>query len=148
MGNDEINKLVESIKLHEGNPGVVYLDTKGNLTCGWGHLLAVGTKVPQASAEAFLKQDIANAISDFMRIPKSVLPNFGILNTVRRRVIVELIFNMGLRGVLGFRNMWACIRVRDWLGAARELLDSKWAREDVGEARSTRMADQLARGKD
>lgn len=148
MSNDEIKKLEDSIKRHEGYRNKVYLDTKGNPTCGWGHLLAVGSKVPREICEIFLKQDIADAISEFMRIPKKVLPDYRILNVVRRRVITELIFNMGLPRVLGFVRMWARIREQNWPLAAMELLDSKWAREDVGKARSRELSTLLRLGED
>jgi len=129
--------LEESVKRHEGFEEKIYLDSKGIPTCGWGHALLVGTKVPLEVCEIFLRQDLANAVSDFYKLRRLVEADVikGI-NEVRRRVITEMLFNMGLPRVLGFVKMWEAIRVKDWDRAAEEMLDSKW-HKDVGKRAET-----------
>ena len=129
--------LEESVKQHEGFEEKIYLDSKGIPTCGWGHALLVGTKVPLEVCEIFLRQDLANAVSDFYKLRRLVEADVikGI-NEVRRRVITEMLFNMGLPRVLGFVKMWEAIRVKDWDRAAEEMLDSKW-HKDVGKRAET-----------
>ena len=118
--------LIESIKRHEGYRDHVYLDSKRILTCGWGHALRPGTPVPLEVNEAFFKQDVARAISAFDRIPKALRDH---LNVERRRVIVEMIFNLGFRGVMNFDRMWLAIAMDDFGEAAAEMLDSRWAEQ-------------------
>ena len=129
--------LIESIKRHEGYRDHVYLDSERILTCGWGHALRPGTKVPLEVNEAFFKQDVARAISAFDRIPKALRDH---LNVERRRVIVEMLYNLGFKGVYdpdgdgGFDRMWLAISMDDFGEAAMEMLDSKWAGQVKGRA--------------
>lgn len=143
MENKQLEKLIDSIKKHEGYRDYIYLDSLNNPTCGWGHHLYHKSRVPLAANEAFLKQDIADAISDFLRLPKKYYEK---LNPVRRRIIVEMIFNMGIQRVLGFKKMWKATMIENWEEAKIQLLDSRWARQ-VGN-RAIEMADVYERGED
>jgi lysozyme len=121
--------LIESIKRHEGFRDRVYLDSEGKPTCGWGHYLYVGSKVPLVACEEFFKQDVANAISAYQAIPPAWRKK---LNISRARVITEMLFNMNSQKLLQFRKMWTAIEAADYEQAASEMLDSRWA-EQVGE---------------
>lgn len=136
-----MDKLVESIKRHEGYRDSVYKDSLGYLTLGWGHLLAEGSKVPLEVSEAFLKADIASAVSDFYRLPRNLQVK---LNETRKRIVTELIFNIGLHKVLLFARFWIAVQAEDWPTAKAELLDSQWARQVKG--RAVEMADIFERG--
>jgi len=127
-----MNLLIESIKRHEGFRDRIYLDSENKLTCGWGHYLWVGSKVPLECCEAFFKQDIADAVASFRTlIPPSMRKH---LNVNRARVITEMIFNMNAHKVLGFRKMWEAIERNDFEAAAEEMLSSKWAEQTKGRA--------------
>ena len=137
--------LIERIKKHEGYRDHVYADSKGNLTCGWGHHLWNGSPIHKEISEIFLRQDIANSIRDYRTLMESFsVPIVRVLNIERRRVIVEMIFNMNIQKVLGFKKMWACIKRRDWTGAKREMLGSKW-HDQVGKRAET-LADIMEKG--
>jgi len=123
-----MDALIDSIKRHEGFRDKVYLDSEGKLTCGWGHYLWVGSKVPLVCCEEFFKQDLADAVSAFRTIPPIWRRQ---LNPARARVITEMIFNMNVAKVLRFRKMWTAIEDRDFDRAAYEMLQSKW-HEQVG----------------
>lgn len=130
-----MDALIESIKIHEGYRDTVYKDSEGFLTCGWGHALHLGSKVPLEASQAFLKQDIADAVRDYFKLaPTLGAATLRNLNTIRRRVIVEMLFNLGLPGVLKFVKMWQAIAIKDWDAAAREMLNSKWAKQVKGRA--------------
>lgn len=66
------------------------------------------------------------------------------LDEVRREVLVNLTFNMGMQRLVGFRNMLAAVKTGDYGIAAEELLDSTYAKQ-VG-ARAQRLANQLRTG--
>ena len=141
----EMETLVKRIKGHEGRRDLVYLDSRGNLTCGWGHHLYVGSKVPVEVSEAFLKQDIAQAVNDFYKLKWTFdWPIMKRLNTVRKRIIVEMLFNLGFPKVLGFKKMWECIENKDWPGAKKEMLASKW-HDQVGKRAET-LAELMEKG--
>lgn len=44
----------------------------------------------------------------------------------RARAIIDLCFNMGINGLLGFKNTLAFIEKKDWPNAAKNLTLSKW----------------------
>lgn len=136
-----MDQLCEDIKMDEGLRLEVYVCPGGYPTVGYGHRVALGDPINQEAAEAILRFDIARVASDFAKIPKHYR---DALSTTRRRVICNMIFNLGLRGVLGFNLMWGAILRGDFDRAADEMLDSRWARQ-VGQ-RARRLADQMRRG--
>lgn len=135
--------LIESIKRHEGYSDRVYLDTSSFLTCGWGHCLRVGSLVPIEASEAFFKADIASAVNAFAKLAQEY-KTLLLLNPARRRVIVELIFNIGLVGVRGFIKMLTAIEQGDFNEAADQLTNSVYATQ-VGE-RAKELAEIMRKG--
>lgn len=126
-----MEKLIDSIKRHEGYKDRVYLDSEGKPTCGWGHYLWVGSRVPLEASEAFFKQDVADAVSSY----RTILPHIRHkLNINRARVVTEMIFNMNVAKVLQFKQMWQAIEAEDWNEAANQMLESKWASQVKGRA--------------
>jgi lysozyme len=138
-----MDKLIESIKRHEGFKDAVYLDSEGKPTCGWGHYLWIGSKVPLEASEAFFKQDIAEAVSEFSKLPSRFRNR---LNESRRRIVVELIFNMNLQKILQFKKFWAAVELEDWVEAKAQLLDSRWATQVKG--RAIELANRFLEGTD
>jgi lysozyme len=59
-------------------------------------------------------------------------------------VLVEMIFNMGVKGLMSFRRMLAALGRADYQEAAREMLNSRWA-EQVG-ARAVELANIMREG--
>lgn len=120
----------ELIKRHEGLRLKPYRDSVGILTVGYGHnLQATGEAIPiaisQEKADAYLRADMAKAEAACA----AIVPGFDRLCDARRAVMLDMAFNLGERGLAGFRKMLSAIRYQDWPGAAREMVDSKWARQ-------------------
>jgi lysozyme len=46
-----------------------------------------------------------------------------------RVVLCDMAFNLGVKGLSKFRNMWRCLAEADYIGAAEELMDSKYAEQ-------------------
>lgn len=133
--------LGERIKEHEGFRDKLYLDSEGNLTGGWGHHFYVGSRLPAEACEILFKMDMATAMIDFTKIAPEYRKN---LCTARARVVVEMIFNMGLQKVLQFKQMWIAVYDKNFERAADEMLDSKWA-EQVGQ-RAIKLAETMRKG--
>jgi lysozyme len=128
MMND---KLLESVKMHEGLRLRAYQDTLGVWTVGYGRNLQE-LEISPAIAEQWLKEDLWDAQRDARSIPE-----WEHLDTVaRRNVIIEMVFNIGKPRLLLFKRMWEAIRLQDWQLAAHEMLDSKWA-DQVGQRART-----------
>lgn len=125
-------QLIESVKQGEGLRLKPYRCTAGKLTIGHGRNLDdVG--ITELEAEYLLMNDLQRAERD-----ASKLPGYENCSQVRRDVLIEMVFNLGLPRVLGFRKMLAAISNGDYKEAAAQMLDSKW-HTDVGNR-----ADRLA----
>ena len=131
-----MTSLIEQLERHEGFRDKPYLDTVGKLSIGYGRNLD-DVPLRRDEAELMLLNDILKAQADC----RSSFPGFAALSSVRQNVIVNMTFNMGPGGVARFRKMIESLRVQDYAGAAREMLDSKWARQ-VG-VRADELAEQM-----
>lgn len=127
------------IQKHEGFRDRVYLDTEGIPTVGWGHAFIAGSKVSREICEMLFESDYAVACRDYTTLGLT-------LNPVRRSVIINMLFNLGLPRFLGFRKMIDALRKGDYSQAAAEMCDSKWAKQ-VG-SRADNLAEMMRTGKD
>ncbi len=120
--------LKARIKRSEGLRLKPYCDTNGVLTIGWGINLDEGIDMDEA--ELLLDHRIKRAKHDMTAIFLGV-HRTG-LNQTRTKVILEMLYNLGHTRFKTFKKMISAIKQRDYNKAADEMLDSKWAREDVG----------------
>lgn len=119
--------------LHEGVSLAAYYDSEGYATQGAGHLLSPVKHVPLAGfpditmdqAMAWLDADMTEA-EDHV---SSVFGWFATLNGIRQGVLVEMAFQLGLAGLLGFTRMLSDCRFSNFVGAAAEMLNSDWHKE-------------------
>jgi lysozyme len=51
------------------------------------------------------------------------------LDRIRQTVIANMVFNLGFNGLMQFKRMWKHLGTHDYPAAAKEMLDSKWARQ-------------------
>ena len=131
--------LIESIMRHEGYRNRAYQDTEGIWTIGYGTNLQE-LQIDDTLARKWLIEKIQESETYARRFPE-----YSLLDTQNRKnVFIEMIYNMGPSRVAGFKNMLAAIRERDWEEAAKEMLDSKWARQ-VG-MRAVRLSNIMKEG--
>ncbi len=57
-------------------------------------------------------------------------------------VLIDMTFNMGKGGVYKFAKMWEALKTNNYAEAARQVLDSKYARAET-KHRAARNADAL-----
>jgi lysozyme len=133
--------LEERIIQHEGLKLKKYKDTKGNWTIYVGHLCKPGEKYlgTREDAMRYLDIDIAIARQDLRKI----FPQYREFSQARQECLIELLFNMGGPRFRGFVKMIHAINIGHWDDAAKELMDSKWYREDVGRERADELVDAL-----
>ncbi len=114
-------KIAERIREREGLSFLPYKCPTGHLTIGYGHNLEHG--ISKEAAELLLRQDIEIAIKQvkktFIWWPK--------LTEARLFVLVDMVYNMGLSSLFGFKKMLAAIDKGDYETAAKELLNSSYA---------------------
>ena len=130
------NKLLESVKRHEGFSNKVYLDTRGFRTIGVGHLCVEdhwedGKEYPEDMLMELLERDLQSAIDQADDMCKDLN-----LHEDARHLIIEMIFQLGGNGVSKFKNMWKALKEDPpfYSVAASEMLDSKWAKQTPNRA--------------
>lgn len=116
-----IETLTQRIMRHEGFRARPYADTMGKMTIGYGRNLTADG-IAEDEAEFMLKNDIEEATLATNRAFPWILG----LDEVRQSVLIEMIFQLGLHGVLNFSKMIAAIRIKDYNTAAKEMLNSNW----------------------
>lgn len=138
----DTRKLEETIKKHEGFNSFCYQDSLGWYTIGFGRCIdkIKGPGISQEEALFLLRNDIEQASKSLQNYVW-----YNTLDDVRKCVIIELVFNMGLRNFLGFCKTITLITKKDFKAAAIELLDSRWAKQ-VGVNRSGDVAYRLEHG--
>lgn len=114
--------LRERLTRHEGVRLHPYTDTAGKLTIGIGRNLE-DTGISYDEAQLMLENDIKRATEHC----HTAFPWMAQLSQVRQEVLIEMVFNMGLGGVLTFKNMLAAMERGDYERAAQEMRASQWA---------------------
>ncbi len=54
---------------------------------------------------------------------------FNHLDDVRKDILIDMRFNMGMQSLLGFTEFRKALSVRDYIKAAEEMIDSDWYKE-------------------
>lgn len=139
MTPTDIDTLLYDLKVAEGLRLTSYRDSVGVLTIGYGCNLEQLT-IDAALAERWLSETVTRAATSAERFPW-----FATVTAPRQRAVVELIYNLGFKGLLGFPKFLAAMANRDYDVAAYELMNSKWA-SDVGPTRSKRIIAQVQHG--
>lgn len=134
-------KMIQQLRLHEGERLKPYRCTAGKLTIGVGRNLE--DRGITAEESAYL---LNNDIEREWKALKTALPWVTGLNDVRQRVLLDMAFNLGIDGLLQFKNTLATVQRGDYERAASMMLDSLWARQVKG--RATRLAEMMKTGTD
>ena len=133
------HKLAEQLKKHEGMRLKPYTDTVGKLTLGIGRNLE-DKGITEQEAIFMLNNDV----NYFYRQINKKLTWFKYLDGARQNVLVNMAFNLGIAGLLTFKNMLNHCGDGHYDDAAKEMLNSKWARQ-VG-YRAQELAEQMRTG--
>lgn len=142
MMSDYFETAVSLIKQHEGFRSLPYRDTRNNLTIGYGlNLTEWGTKgISKAEAEAILRAQL----SIYEEELRKSIGYFDELDDMRKAVLLDMAYNLGVPGLLKFKKMFAALKERDFARAAEEMLNSRWA-EQV-KTRATNLAELMRYG--
>jgi lysozyme len=124
----DLKQLTEDLKRDEGFEPRVYACSANKQTVGYGWNLE-DNDMPERIAEELLKHAVMEKIAQL-----SNHQWFCRLNDNRQLVIANMAFNIGVNGVLKFKNMISAIRVNAYDLAADAMIDSKWYRQVGGRA--------------
>ena len=137
--------LLSELRRDEGVRLSPYRDTEGILTVGVGHNLeAKPLDVEYPLTEEKVNQILAD---DLVLVFSGLDKHLGwwrMLSYPRMRVMANMAFNLGIAGLLTFKNTLAAVQHGEYDEAARGMCSSKWARQ-VG-ARALRLAHMMRMG--
>jgi lysozyme len=115
-----VNHFIE----HEAFVPHAYQDSRGFWTIGIGRLIdkRKGGRITREEAIILLDNDVFAKEADLDRN----LPWWRSLDIVRRTVLLDMCFNMGISGLLTFKNSLALIRSGSYHAAGTNMRKSLW----------------------
>ena len=123
---------MELLQQHEGEVLKPYYCPAGALTVGYGRNLdAKG--ISQDEALYLLSNDIDECMTDLQEFDW-----WYQLDPARQSAMIDMRYNLGATGFRKFRKMLNCMSMKDYHGAAREMLDSKAARGELPDGSTAR----------
>ena len=135
--------LISDIKREEGCRLSAYQDTRGVWTIGYGATgpdIGPGLVWGQEMADQTLDAAIDHVCSQL----DTALPWWRSLDDIRANVMVKMAYQLGIGGLLAFRQMLAHVRAEEWDLAKAAGLDSEWAKQTPDRAK--REMDELETG--
>jgi lysozyme len=137
-----IENLTNQLRRDEGEVLHAYQDHLGFWTIGIGRLIdkRKGGGLTKDEAAYLLGNDIAR----FTNALRTRLPWFDRIDEARQGVLANMAFQMGVEGLLGFRNTLGMIERGEYDAAANAMLQSKWAQQTP--QRAARLAQQMRTG--
>mgnify|MGYP001492931249 FL=1 len=134
-------RLFAQLRLHEGVEHKPYKCTAGYLTIGVGRNIEE-RGLSDDEIDYILSNDVNIATDELV----ATFDWYADLDPIRQRVVVDMVFNLGMPRFKQFQNMIAAIEAGDWMEASDEMMDSRWAQQ-VG-LRASRLAEMMETGED
>jgi lysozyme len=123
------DQLVDYIKQAEGFRSLAYECPAGKLTVGYGKNIEDLPGLTEEQASVILQMDLVIAAKEVDTFaPKDIGPN-------RRAALTAMVFQLGMPTVKKFKKMLAALEQGNWLEAADQALDSRWARQTPSRAK-------------
>ena len=134
--------LKQQLKRDEGVVNHAYKDSLGFTTIGVGRLIDAnrGGGLSDSEVDYLLNNDITDKTAQVLE----ALPWTTKLNEPRFAVLVNMAFQLGIGGLLQFKRALGSIEDGQYGEAAKEMLDSTWAKQTP--ARAQRLAKQMETG--
>ena len=135
----DMDRLMESVKQHEGYRNKVYLDTLGKRTVGVGHLCVEDFwEDDKEYEEKFLMEILQKDLQQAIRGARSLMEDHGCadIDEQAEEILIEMVFQLGMTGVSKFKKMWKALAELNYIGASYEMLDSRWSKQTPNRAKA------------
>ena len=99
----DMDRLLESVKKHEGYRNKVYLDTLGKRTVGVGHLCVESFwEDDKEYEEKFLMEILQKDLQEAIRGARSLMEDHGCadIDEQAEEILIEMVFQLGMTGCL------------------------------------------------
>lgn len=151
----DMEKLEQELISDESEKLTSYVDTEGYWTIGIGHLLDPRKGANPAPFGIDLRNNghitkeqsrqlFAADVAEKEKQLDARAAWWRTLSDNRQRVILNMAFQLGVDGLLAFKNTLAYVRQGDYRSAAAGMLASKWAGQTPNRAK--RLSDMMAAG--
>jgi lysozyme len=137
-----VEQLTKQLDREEGRVKHAYQDHLGYWTIGVGRL--IDRRKGGGLRDKEIDYLLANDIEEKKHEVETTLPWFNKLNPARQGVLISMAFQMGINGLLNFKNTLKMVEAGNYDGAATGMLNSLWAKQTPG--RAQRMAKQMRTG--
>jgi len=144
--------LYVQVRGHEGSKPYPYKDTKGNLTIGIGYnlddkdnqkiLAGMGYNVKEVRSgkirltEPVIRELYDTSIAKATKDANNWIPNLSEQPEDVQKAVIDMSFNLGATKLGGFVKTRAALIKKDYKEAAKEMMDSDWAKQ-VGKRAKT-----------
>ena len=126
--------LIEDIKQEEGFSGTVYRCTEGFDTVGYGSRMPITKEEAELLLEHRLKAMKAQLTSYLYDL--DIKPEAW-------DILFNMAYQLGVKGVLNFKNMIKALKDNDYKEASIQMLDSLWAKQTPNRAK--RLSDRMSK---
>jgi len=125
-------ELTAQLRRDEGEKLHAYKDSLGFLTIGVGRLIdeRKGGGISRAESAMLLANDIDQTMRELLRRE----PWIGTLSLPRQGVLINMAFQMGVDGLLKFKNTLKMIEQGEYAKGAEAMLQSLWAQQTPNRA--------------
>lgn len=123
------NKAAAYIEHNEGYRRYKYTDSVGVETIGIGFNLEEGFSKEES------RQILRMRMRKFINELSARIPAYCTVSCIRKIVLLDMAYNLGIGRLLGFKKMIAALDSRDYELAAKEMLDSTYAKQVKGRAK-------------
>lgn len=136
-------QLIKLIELEEGWRNTPYYCSENYPTIGYGFKLAGKNAplpdfiLPKSAGDVWLLELLEKLEKSFIKYNW-----YNTLNSPQQAIILSMAYQMGVKGVLNFKNMIKAISNGDYSTASDEMMNSRWAKQTY--ERATRHAIQLS----
>jgi lysozyme len=120
-----MSKLSDQLRIHEGVRSHFYRCTSGLATIGVGRCIEEGSLgLSDDEIDYLLENDIKRCKAELLAFSW-----FVDLDPVRQDALTNLLFNLGMTRLMGFKNALSAMERGDYINAAEEFMDSRWAKQ-------------------
>ena len=130
------HNLKKRIKSNEGFSSKPYKDQLGYLTIGYGHLILSNEKIllkktQKKVLEEIFEKDFNKALNNFNNKLK-----FLTSNKKEAELLIEMIFQLGIKGCLKFKNLLKNMRKGNKHLVCFEMMNSLWYKQTPGRVKA------------
>jgi len=128
--------ILDVLEIEEGFRESAYLCSEGYATIGIGTKIHLDKNTDPSKFCFKVTRQIAGLMLDeeLERVYTALDGKMRGLSEDRKTILVSMAYQMGVSGLLGFKNMWRALDTGNFAEAERQALDSKWARQTPNRA--------------